>query len=589
MTGFIEWDGAVYRVLRIDGDDMLVIKCGNRKPLSPKWVKKTCGMKDSSPKEGDDKNESLMSDAEKAQAAKRFAVIDGILPHIGDKQERNAHIRLSAEYFSLSRDTVVRYLYIYLSTGSMHALADSKRKSEKELTAAQKHMRYSLNKWYYNGSKNPLTFAYRQMVAKFYTDDGGKIKDGVPSFPSFYRFYRSHRNMMNQYISRNGKGDYMRNRRPLVGGSVSERITHAGCAMIDTMECDIYLSDEGGNLISERPMMLLAVDAYSRMIMGYSLHMNGSGSNIGALFANVIADKVNVCASLGIDIGRNEWDSQRLPMFIVTDRGSDYLLSNSKIAMSNLGITTISLEAFRPDMKSIVERKFGQIMTERLRPYLMTYGYIDKDAAKRGAPDYRKGACLTLREFEEIVVRTIIYYNTKHVMEDFPLTENMLSAGVPPRAADIWRYSVHIKKDATFALDVSAEKLRVIMLPRSEAKFTRRGLRFNGMHYFREGYTDDYLTGTKTAEIAYDPCDTSSIWLITKDAEFEEFRITDGRFAGKTHETTLGMRTAQADIVKQYGKEQMEAEIKLGKEIETIRDRAKLLRSLSVKTKKEEK
>lgn len=584
MTEYIEWEGGTYRVLCSNDDRLLVIRCGNRKPLTPKWVDAGAGIKEAEPfiRANDGEMEKSLSAKEKAQAIQRFAVIDGILPYIGDKQKRNVQIQASAVYFSISRDTVMRYLYIYLSTGSKYALADRKKQTDKgkELTPDQKNMRYSLNKWYYTGAQAPLTFAYRQMIAKFYTGNGTGVSGDAPSFHAFYRFYRANRNMMNQYISRNGKGDYMRNRRPLVGGSVSERIAHAGCAMIDTMECDIYLSDDGGNLISERPMMLLAVDAYSRMIMGYSMHMYGSGSNIGALFANVIADKVNVCASLGITINRDEWDSHRLPMFVVTDRGSDYLLANSKIAMSNLGITTISLEAFRPDMKSIVERRFGQIMTDRLRPYLMTYGYIDKDAAKRGAPDYRKGACLTLREFEEIVVRTIIYYNTKHVIEDFPLTEDMLSAGIPPRAADIWRYSVHIKQDATFALEVSAEELRIIMLPRSAARFTRRGLRFNGMYYFREGYTDRYLCGG-TAEIAYDPYDASSVWLITKDMAFEEFRVTDGRFVGKTHEEALEMKSAQALSAKKYEREQLEAEINLGREIEAIRDRAKLLRSRS--------
>ena len=64
------------------------------------------------------------------------------------------------------------------------------------------------------------------------------------------------------------------------------------------------------------------------------------------------------------------------------------------------------------------------------------------DFQERGAHDYRKDACLTLEEFERIVVRCIVYYNSERVLSDYPYTNEMIREQVRPYACDIWAYKV---------------------------------------------------------------------------------------------------------------------------------------------------
>ena len=51
-------------------------------------------------------------------------------------------------------------------------------------------------------------------------------------------------------------------------------------------------------------------------------------------------------------------------------------------------------------------------------------------------------------DFEKIVLRCIIYYNSQRVVENFPYTEEMLKDGIQPYATSIFQWGVeHLKSD----------------------------------------------------------------------------------------------------------------------------------------------
>ncbi|MDF2610718.1 MAG: DDE-type integrase/transposase/recombinase [Lachnospiraceae bacterium] len=69
-------------------------------------------------------------------------------------------------------------------------------------------------------------------------------------------------------------------------------------------------------------------------------------------------------------------------------------------------------------------------------------GIIEPDFKERGAKDYRKRACLTLREFQTILIRCIIFYNSKRIIKDFPYNEQMLQNKVKPHSNTIWQWGL---------------------------------------------------------------------------------------------------------------------------------------------------
>lgn len=135
-----------------------------------------------------------------------------------------------------------------------------------------------------------------------------------------------------------------------------------------------------------------------------SLSWEGGVYSLRALMSNVVANKVRWCRDFGISIQEEQWPcSDCLPGIMVTDMGSEYK-SDTFSQIVELGVTLINLPAYRPELKGMVE-KFFDVLQGLYKPYLKGKGTIEPDFQERGAHDYRKDACLTMREFETVILR----------------------------------------------------------------------------------------------------------------------------------------------------------------------------------------
>ena len=207
--------------------------------------------------------------------------------------------------------------------------------------------------------------------------------------------------------------------------------------MLDSTICDIYLVNESGGLVG-RPLLTVCIDAYSSLCLGYTLSWEGGVYSLTSLVTNVIADKQEWCSRFGISISKDEWNCNSVPAILVTDMGSEYK-SETFEHIAELGVSVVNLPPYRPELKGAVE-KFFDLIQEMYKPYLKNRGVIEIDYQERGARDYRKDACLTLEEFEKVILRCIIFYNTKRIIDNFPYTDDMLLSNVKPYANCIWNY-----------------------------------------------------------------------------------------------------------------------------------------------------
>ena len=124
--------------------------------------------------------------------------------------------------------------------------------------------------------------------------------------------------------------------------------------------------------------------------------------------------------------------------------GTEYTSENFG-QITELGVTIQNLPAYRPELKGQVEKFFDLIQSE-YKKHLKGRGVIEPDYRERGAHDYRKDACLTMRDFETVILRCILYYNSQRILENFPYTEEMLQEGVQPFAEDNGKiYAVRVK------------------------------------------------------------------------------------------------------------------------------------------------
>lgn len=106
------------------------------------------------------------------------------------------------------------------------------------------------------------------------------------------------------------------------------------------------------------------------------------------------------------------------------------------------------------------------------------------------------------------------------------------------------------------------------MLPRTQGKFTRFGLKVNKLRYTNEDYTEQFLKGG-TVTVSYNPDDVSKVW-IKNDGKYVEFELIETQFKDNTLDEIEEIWDKQNTIIKQAEEENMQAKILLAGHIETI-------------------
>ena len=192
------------------------------------------------------------------------------------------------------------------------------------------------------------------------------------------------------------------------------------------------------------------------------------------------------------------------------------------------------------------------------------------DWQKRGSHDYRKDACLSMADFEKIIIHCILYYNSERVIENYPYTDAMLLAKVKPYASDIWEWGR--QQMGANLIDIDEKKLVLALLPRTEGKFSRYGLKVNRMRYHCEGYAEQCLKGN-TVTAAYNPDDVSEVWLI-ENGKYTKFDLIESRYKGKSLAAVQDMKNSQREIVKSVSEENLQAKIELAEHIQAISSKA---------------
>ena len=143
INELLRYNGSIVRVLELRDDQALVIDCQKRH--MPSWVPaaplEQC--------ESTDKSElcsavdvrlrplDSLSTTERKICRERYSIIAPVLPFIGDERRRTEMIYEAAERFNISKQTVRKYLCLYLSFQDEAVFAPPEQK-ERQLTKDEK-------------------------------------------------------------------------------------------------------------------------------------------------------------------------------------------------------------------------------------------------------------------------------------------------------------------------------------------------------------------------------------------------------------------------------------------------------------------
>ena len=560
MNKYIKNGDTVFRILKEKEDEVLLLRCGGNS--LPKW-ERVSTLADYEVAELPQLEERELEASDYAIVYSRFNMIADVLTVIEDKKARSQLIDKLATDFGISRPSICKYINLYLTYDCKEALLPQpKTDSDKVLSVDEKNIRWALNKYYYTAEKNSLNFSYKQMLKERYYENG-ELVEQYPSFYKFRYYYRKHNKKSNEIISRYGTSYYRRNERPLLGDGVRAMAKSIGTGMIDSTICDIYLVDDAG-LVIGRPILTACVDAFSGLCMGYSLGWEGGMYSVRNMLLNIIKDKREHCLSFGIEIDEADWGCSQLPARFITDQGTEYISQNFD-QLIELGCTITNLDPYLANDKGIVE-KFFDLIQETYKPLLKGKGVIEDDFQERGATDYRKSACLTLADFEKVILHTIIFYNSSRLLRNFPFTEEMLADGVKPYASSIWKWG--IGQPEANLISVPQKQLILTLLPRTTAQFTRKGLIVNKLRYSNRNFMEQYLDG-KEVIVAYNPDDTNKVWLL-ENGSYTPFSLIESRFADLSLDEVSELKRQKKDLLRAEEENSMVAELELMKSLEAI-------------------
>lgn len=483
MSQFVERNGELFKVLVLEGPGAWLIS--HDSPASPFFVGDMDAYQRTLPP-------SAQGGELSAAGQKRLELIQPLLDAgdaaVMDKQYRLNVAKDIAERYSTTHRTVLKLFYRYLATGQL--LSPKAR-----APSTNPDFDWAIRTFYFSAKKLSLRSAYEMMLLQRYTDFEGNLAPIHPSFGSFraYFYSRNYHKSPRKIIARDGLTHFQRNCQPAFG-SASEWRKSLGSYQMDATEADIYLLSPGGEPF--RPYIYLAVDSATQLIAGAWAGVTCDESAVMRCLENACRDKVEWCEQHGVVIDPEQWPSHGLPYEVITDKGREFCGARMQELCRRYGVELIAQAPFRPDRKGLVEKAFN-LLQERFKPLLRGKGVIEPDAQERWAVDYRNQATLTLEDFIQVLIHCIVYLNSGRT----------LSSGCTP--AQLWQSST------PQLLDVDANSLYLMSLPRAAAKLTRKGLRVNGILYVP---TDmDGLFLADTCSLSYDPANLSRVYLAEHD------------------------------------------------------------------------
>ncbi len=176
---------------------------------------------------------------------------------------------------------------------------------------------------------------------------------------------------------------------------------------IDHTPLDIMLVSENGTCITTRPYLVLAIDVYTRMPIGFSIGIsNGVGwPEVMLCIKHIISDKSYVKEKYPALIN-NDWPAFGIPRTIVTDNGPEFKNKDFEDACLQLGIDLLYCPPRTPEFKPHVERFFGITNTSLIHNMSGTTRSNPQELGDRENP--AKLARLTFPVFVALIHKWII-------------------------------------------------------------------------------------------------------------------------------------------------------------------------------------
>lgn len=427
--------------------------------------------------------------------------------------------------------------------------------------------------------KHSFPYAHRKFKARYATLYPDMPVEESPSIWQLKHFYDREYGAVEQVQKRYRDIEYKKDIRPLLSTSNTQVLGPGSRFEIDATIADIYLvSDSSRKNIIGRPTVYFVIDVFSRMVAGLYIGSENP-SYVAAMQALTMAmsDKVAYCERYGFKITSEQWPVAGLPDAILADRGE--LLGHQIEALErSFSVRIENAPPYRGDAKGIVERHF-RTSQAHFKPFApgVVEGVKEK---KRGGSDYRLDAKLTVYDFTQIIVGSVLYHNQYHTLTKYDRDIDMPN-DLPIIPLALWNWGVQHRTGRLRV--VSEDALYVAILPRTKATVSDLGINVFGVYYSSSEIVNrGWLHRKKTVsrpsslQVAYDPRSTTRIYIFfdensieywigelsPRSREFEGCSFWDVWQAKPEQKTTMASHKVTADAELHKLEEQIDRLIK---------------------------
>jgi len=280
------------------------------------------------------------------------------------------------------------------------------------------------------------------------------------------------------------------------GGTVPPVLAPLDQIQMDHTVIDLIIVDEHDRQPIGRPYLTVAIDVYSRCILGMVVTLEApSAVSVGLCLAHVVCDKRPWLELLDVNV---DWPMSGKPKLMYVDNAAEFKSEALRRGCEQHGIQLSYRPLGQPHYGGIIERIIGTVM-QRVHELP---GTTFSNPVQCGKYDSERMATLTLRELERWLILAVgSYHGTVHdSLHQTPAArweEGITYTGAP----------IIVTNSTSFLVD---------FLPVIRRTLTRTGFVIDHIHYFADVLKPWIAQRDKLQRflIRRDPRDISRIWVL---------------------------------------------------------------------------
>ena len=343
---------------------------------------------------------SALTNEEWEKAKKRYEIIKPIL----DKEENAFEIKEIAVKNNIHFTTIYRWINLFNSTGQIASLSGQRKTGGKNKSRlnieVDKIINEAILKIYLDSSKKSISKVIRYIKIR--------CKELDIEIPHDNTIRNRIKSLSEEEVLKLRYGKKAaRDRFEPIKSSFPGANFPLAVVQVDHTCVDIILVDELYRKPFRRPYLTLAIDIFSRMVVGFNLSFDPPGEmGTGLCLANSILEKDNILQKYNV---KGEWPCWGVMSTIHLDNAKEFRGNMLKKVCQNYGINIEHRPIATPHWGGHVERLLGTFSKEIHNLPGTTFSNIQD----RENYDSVSNASLTITEFEKWLLIYIV--NVYHV------------------------------------------------------------------------------------------------------------------------------------------------------------------------------